>query len=54
MKVGDLVRHRHFGYIGILLKRMKLRGHLFSWEVLRHGQVRVWAIEDIEVINESR
>ena len=49
MKVGDLVRHNHFGYIGILVKRDGAK-----WIVLRYGDLRGWWPENIEVINESR
>jgi len=49
VKVGDLVRHNHFGYIGILVKRDGAK-----WIVLRYGDLRGWWPENIEVINESR
>ena len=55
MKIGDLVRHTHFGYIGILVDRAS---SAFSsgapWVVLRAGMLRNWWPENIEVINESR
>ena len=50
MQVGDLVRHNHFGYTGLLIGRDKM----FNWVVLRHGLIRLWAVENIEVLNESR
>jgi len=49
MKVGDLVRHTHYGYVGIIVGR-----NFASWSVLRSDIVSKWWPEHIEVINESR
>ncbi len=50
MKIGDLVRHTHFGYIGIIVGRQSS----LAWLVLRDGVLRNWWPENIEVISESR
>tara|TARA_R100000808_G_C2138169_1_gene146229 strand:+ start:1726 stop:1878 length:153 start_codon:yes stop_codon:yes gene_type:complete len=50
MKVGDLVRHKQLGFMGLLV------AHLGGsrWLVFRHG-IRVrWWVEDMEIINASR
>ena len=52
MKVGDLVRHTHFGYIGIIVGRQSPSP--LKWLVLRDGVLRNWWPENIEVINENR
>jgi heat shock protein HspQ len=50
MKIGDLVRHTHFGYIGIIVGRQSS----LAWLVLWDGVLRNWWPENMEVINESR
>ena len=55
MKVGDLVKHTHFGYIGIIVGRAQSAfPRAAPWIVLRDGVLRNWWPENIEVINESR
>ena len=52
MQVGDLVRHNKYGKVGILVSRVKGRRNMRR--VLVHGIHKLWLIEYIEVINESR
>ena len=57
MKVGDLVRHKPCGYVGIIVGPSREWGGLglSCWTVLRiTGQLRNWWGSDVEVINESR
>ena len=57
MKVGDLVRHKPCGYVGIIVWSSREWGGLglSCWTVLRiTGVVRTWWESDIEVVNESR
>jgi hypothetical protein len=51
MKVGDLVRHNHYGYTGVIIAP---RDCLNKWRVVTRGLVRLWFNDDIEVIHESR
>jgi hypothetical protein len=57
MKVGDLVRHKPCGYVGVVIRpsRHGREQGLSCWTVLRiTGVVRTWWESDMEVINESR
>ena len=54
MKIGDLVRHTHFGYIGIIVGRQSSYSGALAWLVLRDGMLRNWWPENMEVINENR
>jgi len=53
VKIGDLVRHTHFGYIGIIVGRQSSLASP-AWLVLRDGMLRNWWPENMEVINENR
>ncbi len=60
MKVGDLVTNIDYpGAVGLIIhmetKAVNRRG--FNWtfmKVLTKGQSKTWAMEDCEVVNESR
>ena len=57
MKVGDLVRHKPCGYVGIIVwsSREWAGLDLRCWTVLRiTGELRNWWGSDMEVVNESR
>ena len=65
MKVGDVVQHKTFGHIGILIEletrsrvQMESRWHKIvwsNWPNLPQVDNQTWAAEhDIEVISESR
>jgi hypothetical protein len=57
VKVGDLVRHKPCGYVGIIVSPSRQWGGLglSCWTVLRiTGELRNWWGSDVEVINESR
>ena len=55
MKVGDLVRHKPCGYVGIIVRPSRQWSGLVSmscWTVLRiTGELRNWWGSDMEVIN---
>jgi hypothetical protein len=56
MKVGDLVRHKPCGYVGIIVWSSREWGGLglSCWTVLRiTGELRNWWGSDMEVINEK-
>jgi hypothetical protein len=51
MQVGDLVRHNHYGYTGVLVGYCPVSN---MRRVFTRGDIKLWLIEDIEVIHESR
>ena len=61
MKIGDLVKHKHYSYVGIILRKGKT-SFRDAWIVLRHGdatwhdtqRIRCWWADDLEVTSESR
>jgi hypothetical protein len=56
VKVGDLVRHKQLGYVGIIIKEIPGTDQrkVVHWVVFRHG-IRVrWWVEDMEVISGCR
>jgi hypothetical protein len=61
MKIGDLVKHKNYPYVGIILRKAKTSIRV-AWIVLRHGstndghsqRIRCWWADDLEVINENR
>ena len=61
MKIGDLVKHKNYPYVGIILRKGKT-SFRDAWIVLRHGdatwhdaqRIRCWWADDLEVINASR
>jgi len=65
VKVGDVVQHKTFGHIGILVEletrsriKMESRWHLIvwsNWPNLPQANNQTWAAEhDIEVISETQ
>jgi len=61
VKVGDLVKHKKYPYVGTILRKAKSSFRV-AWIVLRHGsindghsqRIRCWWADDLEVISESR
>jgi len=61
MKIGDLVKHKNYPYVGIILRKGKT-SFRDAWIVYRADgvtcrdspRIRCWWADDLEVISESR
>ena len=52
-KIGDIVRHKHRGFIGMIIAEGSPIS-LLQWMVLVNGDLVGWWSDSIEAINESR
>ena len=61
MRPGDMVKHKHYSYVGTILRKGET-SFRDAWIVLRHGdindgrsqRIRCWWADDLEVLSESR